>query len=180
MSRQNILILTFGIFLIFISLYIFTRPAIFKSWNFANTGQIGDTIGGITAPIINLIGAFLVYISFQTQINANRIQAQALEDEKKRNATNNLYEKHLSLFEDIKSRLRDLDFVVEFSGHQNTDGSYSQPVHVVYKGLNALNEYLGRIEERGVQKYMGGSYAGQIYSTYGIFLNFQFMLTARE
>ncbi|RLD60618.1 MAG: hypothetical protein DRJ01_09330 [Bacteroidetes bacterium] len=173
MKLQNVLILSIGILLIFISLYIFTRPAIFESWDFSSTGQVGDTIGGITAPLINLIGAFLVYISFQAQINANRIQSQALEDEKKRNSTNNQFEKYLSLFEDIKSRLRDLEFVVESPGHSNSDGSFTQPVHIVYNGLNALNEYVQKIEAQKQSNYFGG-----IYSTYGIFLNFQFMLTA--
>ncbi|QXP72552.1 hypothetical protein H0I31_02285 [Tenacibaculum sp. AHE15PA] len=55
----------------FTSTYVFTRPFILKNFNFSETGQIGDAIGGITASIINLIGAVLVYISFKEQIKAN-------------------------------------------------------------------------------------------------------------
>jgi hypothetical protein len=68
MSKQNKRLLILGIILIFTSLYIFTRPALFASFDFSESGQIGDTIGGITAPIINLIGAYLVYISFQAPV----------------------------------------------------------------------------------------------------------------
>ncbi len=39
--------------------------------SFIGTGEIGDTIGGLTAPFINLIAAFLVYKSFTAQIQAN-------------------------------------------------------------------------------------------------------------
>ncbi|MEI7594488.1 MAG: hypothetical protein WCK02_01985 [Bacteroidota bacterium] len=38
----------------------------------ATTGVIGDTIGGITSPIIGLISAILIYITFNEQVKANR------------------------------------------------------------------------------------------------------------
>jgi hypothetical protein len=43
-------------------------------------GQIGDVIGGTTAPFIGLLGAILIYISFQQQVKAN----QTLEKETNR------------------------------------------------------------------------------------------------
>lgn len=54
------------------------------SWrfNFTETGQIGDTIGGTATPILSFIGAILVYYSFKQQMAANRIQINALLDEK--------------------------------------------------------------------------------------------------
>ncbi|MBD1395762.1 hypothetical protein H9Q13_01175 [Pontibacter sp. JH31] len=39
-----------------------------------NAGPIGDAVGGLTAPIINLTAAVLVYLSFQEQLRANNIQ----------------------------------------------------------------------------------------------------------
>ena len=51
--------------------YILTRTSCIKSLDFSTTGQIGDTIGGITGPIINLIGAILVYVAFKEQRVAN-------------------------------------------------------------------------------------------------------------
>lgn len=50
--------------------------------DFNSTGQIGDTIGGITAPIVGLVGAILVYFSFTEQRKANKMQWQALEKER--------------------------------------------------------------------------------------------------
>ena len=96
--------MSIGIALIFISLFIFTRPAIFSSWDFTSTGQIGDTIGGTTAPLIGLVSMLLVFYTFQEQVKANKIQSDALADEKKRNKVN----------EDIKfiyERLTDAEFI---------------------------------------------------------------------
>ncbi|MHA7830692.1 MAG: hypothetical protein ACX93O_06310 [Flagellimonas sp.] len=50
---------------------------LFSGVSFMNTGQIGDTIGGTTAPFINLIAAFLVYKSFTAQIRANLDQRES-------------------------------------------------------------------------------------------------------
>ena len=51
---------------------ILTQPTIFGSdFDFTNSGQIGDTIGGITAPFFNLIAAVLIFLSFREQVKAN-------------------------------------------------------------------------------------------------------------
>ena len=39
--------------------------------DFTKTGAIGDTIGGLTAPFLNLLGALLIYSTFKEQIKAN-------------------------------------------------------------------------------------------------------------
>lgn len=36
-------------------------------------GQIGDVIGGTTAPIVGILGAILIYISFHQQVKANKL-----------------------------------------------------------------------------------------------------------
>lgn len=172
MKKQNIGILAIGIVLIFISLYLFTRPALISSFDFSNTGEIGDTIGGITAPIINLIGAFLVYVSFQAQLEANRIQVKALNDEKSRIRTENIYQKYVSQFEDIKTRLRDLEFVVQFWADYS-GGTLSPNAPIVFKGINALNEYTSRLVAKKKKSYI---YERQNYELYSMYLNYQFML----
>lgn len=53
----------------------------FLGINFTQTGQIGDTIGGITAPFLALINATLMFLTIRTQIKANKIiQDQILSD----------------------------------------------------------------------------------------------------
>jgi hypothetical protein len=47
---------------------------IFRNINFSNTGQIGDTIGGITAPFIGVLSIILLYITFKAQSKFNSSQ----------------------------------------------------------------------------------------------------------
>jgi hypothetical protein len=42
--------------------------------NYTNTGQIGDTIGGIAGPIIALIASLLTFLAFWIQVQANKAQ----------------------------------------------------------------------------------------------------------
>ncbi len=52
-------IIAAGIILVAFFPYWFTRQG---SINFTKTGEIGDTIGGITAPLTSLIGSILVFL----------------------------------------------------------------------------------------------------------------------
>lgn len=48
--------------------------------DFSNTGEIGDTIGGLTAPVIGIIGAWLVFLSFREQWITNQIQYREIRN----------------------------------------------------------------------------------------------------
>ena len=61
--------------IIIIAPILLTQFSSFYSFN-TNTGAIGDTIGGITAPFVNLLAAYLVYKSFAAQIKANKQQRE--------------------------------------------------------------------------------------------------------
>lgn len=66
-------ILPLGLLIVvFFAPYVFTRS--FGCYQFnESTGAIGDTIGGITAPICSLIGSILVYLALKAQIDANKL-----------------------------------------------------------------------------------------------------------
>lgn len=77
MKKENkhiYLYIGLSIAIIFIALtpLIFTKGYSGIIFN-ADTGVIGDTIGGVTAPFINLLAAFLVWISFKEQVKANKL-----------------------------------------------------------------------------------------------------------
>lgn len=46
--------------------FIFTQYGA-ERFNYSDTGQIGDTIGGLTAPIIGVLNAILLYWTIRTQ-----------------------------------------------------------------------------------------------------------------
>lgn len=77
-------LLWIGIPLCLITPLIFTLPSGFV--DFSTTGSIGDTIGGITAPFINILGAILIFLALKAQIQANLIiqnQIDRQDDEKR-------------------------------------------------------------------------------------------------
>lgn len=101
------IVLAIGIISIILAPYILTRQTIFANLDFHETGQIGDTIGGITAPILSLVGSILVFLALKAQINANSIvmkqfnilQSQAIIDKKKEG----IYRRIEIIRDDLKS-----------------------------------------------------------------------------
>ena len=55
---------------------LFTAPALADCLNFTETGQIGDTIGGITAPIVGLCSILLLYYTLKEQMIFNKSQSK--------------------------------------------------------------------------------------------------------
>lgn len=67
-------IMGLGIVGIFISPALFTLDSCCELFDFTETGQIGDTIGGITAPIVGLVSIILLYFTLKMQIDFNKEQ----------------------------------------------------------------------------------------------------------
>ena len=61
-----------------------SAPLLFtiSGYSLAETGDIGDTIGGITAPISSLAGSILVFLALRSQIVANKITQEQIRDQK--------------------------------------------------------------------------------------------------
>ena len=72
LSGKGVMIV--GIIGVLISPILFTRGSLFKIFDFSNTGQIGDTIGGITAPIVGLVSIILLYLTLREQQTFNSRQ----------------------------------------------------------------------------------------------------------
>ena len=77
MSKKSLIILSLVcIFISCISPFLFTCGAICDRLNFTTTGQIGDTIGGITSPVIGIFSIFLLIMTLVEQQNFNKNQAR--------------------------------------------------------------------------------------------------------
>jgi len=76
-----LIILIIGVILTFVAPSILTLPSVKQCWNFTETGNIGDTVGGITSPIVGLVGAVLLFWSIYLQYNANKRQDKAIRDQ---------------------------------------------------------------------------------------------------
>lgn len=74
-SIDYIFIIGLGLLLL-LAPWLFTRPAFCECLNFSNTGGIGDTIGGVTAPIVGLISIILLWLTLREQFIFNKTQAR--------------------------------------------------------------------------------------------------------
>lgn len=97
-----------------ISPLLFTRP--WTGIDFTTTGQIGETIGGLTAPILNFLTIVLLYLALKEQIEANRIQK---DNEKTRRDYDIVFTQFANLkqeFENIKLSILTKNGEVTYSG----------------------------------------------------------------
>lgn len=76
-------LLLIAVVFVIIGPWVITREAIWPILDLSGKGEIGDVIGGVTAPVINLVAAYLVYIAFKEQKRANDEQVKAIIEERK-------------------------------------------------------------------------------------------------
>lgn len=132
-------ILLFGIFmsigLAIVWILIATRPLLFSFTDFSNTGEIGDTIGGLSAPIFNILTASLLFLSLMEQIQTNKDQQKIIADEIKRanvlKETNQIFDLYRELTLEIDK--------IKITGTESQKGKeYSYE----YSGIKALDKYI--------------------------------------
>lgn len=88
----NILFLIIVVLLICAAPVIFTQGALF-GWEFfdlSDKGTIGDTIGGITAPIVGLLSVFLLWLTLKEQLEFNKRQDKINKEQQKFNDANRI------------------------------------------------------------------------------------------
>lgn len=72
----QIILFWIGVIGIFVAPLLLTRPYPFEwdFFDFSQSGQVGDTIGGITAPIVGLVSILLLWWTLREQVKFNRQQ----------------------------------------------------------------------------------------------------------
>lgn len=73
MNSKDKIILILAVVFTIVAPFLFTRDFGWES--FEDTGQIGDTIGGITAPIIGILSIYLLYRTLKEQNEFNQKQS---------------------------------------------------------------------------------------------------------
>jgi hypothetical protein len=73
---------------VLLEIYLLAGPPI----DIHSKAALGDTINGLTAPLIGIIGAILIYISFKEQVKSNRFHFQALHEQREWDLLYRLYE----------------------------------------------------------------------------------------
>jgi hypothetical protein len=139
--------LAFGIAIVVASPFFLLQPI--AASLFSGKGDIGNAIGGITAPFVGFIGAILVYLSFEQQIEANQIQREALRNQIFQEQVKNEYdtlEKHLTEIKDEFYNLRYRRGVLDYQPNPPLKEK-------IYTGRDALEAYSADIKKYGYTIY---------------------------
>ena len=67
-------VMIIGLIATLVAPVLLTRNSCCEIFDFTETGQIGDTIGGITAPIVGLVSIMLLYMTLKEQQKYNTQQ----------------------------------------------------------------------------------------------------------
>lgn len=70
--------------------------------DFTRTGQIGDTLGGTTTPVIGAVSALLIYFSFRAQIEANLIIQNQIDDQKTEETSKKNFEHQMERYKHLR------------------------------------------------------------------------------
>ena len=149
-KTSTIGIATFLLFMLLVVLvcffpYWFTREGD-PNMCFIGKGEIGDTIGGIMGPFVAIIAAFLTFIAFLIQYDANELQKKELERQKKIRQREEFEVKLYKMLDEHKDNvnhitageLRGRDAIPEFLGELAYIYSC---VHFVLNSLHEKKEF---------------------------------------
>ena len=91
-----------------------------KGVNFHDTGQVGDTIGGVAGPILNFAGLLVVYFSLREQAKSTADQKEQFEKDQIRSENENVLGTALKLLDDLKIEVEKLLGDQTLSQHNST------------------------------------------------------------
>lgn len=120
----------------------FLAPILFTqfSWvDFTETGQIGDTIGGIMNPFISIVAVFVTFLAFYAQYQANIELGSQLIEQKKQFEVTQIENQFYEMLRLHKDNLRGLILRVE-KNHELPDLSDSDALSIILNEINLAIE----------------------------------------
>jgi hypothetical protein len=70
------------VLLVIAFVFAFSRQFFTSVFGVQSVAEVAEILGGLTAPVIGVVGAILIYISFREQVKANAIQFQTLTEQR--------------------------------------------------------------------------------------------------
>lgn len=138
-----------GTILIIFSPYLFTR-----SWgiiDFSSTGQIGDTIGGLTAPLTSLLGSILVFYALKAQIDANALIQNQIASQKE---GEEIKKKAQYLFDNFKILREDINDYTVTEQKRTGFGLQNTQSHIVtHNGSYAFDYFISQLRNLRADQY---------------------------
>jgi hypothetical protein len=86
--KKAVLWWSIGVVASLVLVFLLTIKTNFAIFDYTNTGEIGDTIGGISSPFIGIAAAVLTFLAFYMQFKANEMHSKQFMVQKKENERN--------------------------------------------------------------------------------------------
>ena len=83
--------------------FLYTRPIFGDEVIFDHIGEIGDSIGGLTAPVIGLLNAVLLYLTLREQFEFNEKQKKSVKEDQFKNTFFQLLEAQRNIVPRLKA-----------------------------------------------------------------------------
>ena len=137
----------FWILLVVGFIFLFLPIIMIQDWSgisFMETGPIGDTIGGTTAPFLSFFGSILVFLALKAQIDANEVIKTQFNDQRINDEKNFIYTKFKERIYLINTEID--NFEVAF--HKGKMISKLEDLHSIagkkynFSGLQGINLFL--------------------------------------
>lgn len=122
MKNINRQIITFTLLIVvlcFLAILLFNLPAFIKQLDLSNSSQIGDSLGGMTAPIIGIVSSVLLYLALTRQVESNN-------DQKLKNESDIIF----SLVNQYQAEVSSFYYKYSQSGQEH-----------IYRGIEGLNKF---------------------------------------
>lgn len=157
---QVIILFALGvILLLFAAVYVFTGHSFIPGFRISEkNGEIGDALNGNTAPITSLIGAGLIFYSFLTQLEANKIQLKAnslLQSQWQ-------FDSFTKTFNDVQSEISNLKYTLDETAYYGSDnpeigirGIGVEPNPILFQGSEAISVFANNFGRHIGQKSIG-------------------------
>lgn len=147
------------VFLVICAIILFL-PLLFTQCSgvdFTDTGQIGDTIGGTTAPFIAMAAAYLTFVAFWVQFKANQYQRDDIALERFNTNFFNLLNIHEEITNNLEFEYFTNGGVNAIMGRKAFRFSFKEvvaktPDNMEYKNFSAM------LHERGIQEYINSAF----------------------
>ena len=139
--KESVLLLFLSIILILCLPLIFTLPT-FSAIHFNDTGQIGETIGGIIAPFIAIIAAILTFAAFWIQYRANQIQIDNFNEQRKDIQIERFESKYYEMIKLHKENVNEIKTDGEILGRELFGDFFYEFYYMFYSIKNLISIYI--------------------------------------
>jgi hypothetical protein len=111
----------FTVILSSLALLVFGHKIVYNFiFGFNDASSLGDFVAGVAGPIIALGGAYMMYITIQAQIEANRIQREALQTESDYRVRRDIFNQIETICNSITKDVQSLSYTSSGINYQGT------------------------------------------------------------